>query len=143
METISVDDCAEFQEFSKLLDESISGERTLDDLDQSQVIQEMVHKIGKFKEEMQSSRTTKLWIQYINMVDIFLEFIKAERIGDFKLHLKVVNNMLPYFAASGHIHYMKSVYIYVQSMIQLEETNPDVYAKFCQGYHVVRASGRY
>ena len=85
METISVDDCAEFQEFSKLLDESISGERTLDDLDQSQVIQEMVHKIEKFKEEMQSSRTTKLWIQYINMVDIFLEFMKAERTGNFKL----------------------------------------------------------
>ena len=51
--------------------------------------------------------------------------------------------MLPYWAASGHTLYTKSAYVYVQTMLDLPETHPDVYQKFIKGYHVVRRSERY
>lgn len=44
------------------------------------------------------------------------EFLRAERIGDWKTHLKSVKEMLPYFHASGHFPYAKSAHLYLQDM---------------------------
>jgi hypothetical protein len=52
----------------------------------------------------------------MDMVDILRKFIKAERIGNWSLHLQAVGDMLPLFVASGHNVYTKSAYIYLQSM---------------------------
>ncbi|KAK3747021.1 hypothetical protein QZH41_001488 [Actinostola sp. cb2023] len=79
----------------------------------------------------------------MHMVDILHRFIKAERTGNWELHLQTVYEMLPYFAASGHNQYAKSAYIYLQFMRELEEKHPDVYRNFQEGLHVVRRSDRY
>jgi hypothetical protein len=49
----------------------------------------------------------------------------AERTGSWTGHLAALRKMLPYFAASGHSLYLKSVYIYLQNMLALEKTHPD------------------
>jgi len=51
--------------------------------------------------------------------------------------------MLPFFAASGHNLYAKSAYIYVQQMLQLTDSHPEMFAFFGSGYHVVRRSDHY
>ena len=51
--------------------------------------------------------------------------------------------MLPYFAASDHYLYVKSTYLYLQSMIKLPVTHPFVYGKFLGGFHVLRRSNRF
>ena len=51
------------------------------------------------------SKTATLWIQYMKMVEICLQFLRAERIGDWQLHLDMSQMMLPYFAGLGHYHY--------------------------------------
>ena len=51
--------------------------------------------------------------------------------------------MLPYLAASGHNHYTKCVWIYLQQMSKLEDEHPTVYHHFIQGLHVVRRSNRF
>ena len=51
--------------------------------------------------------------------------------------------MLPYFAAAGHHHYLKSGYMYLQQMCNLNATHPDVYKAFSSGNHVVRRSDIY
>ena len=53
-----------------------------------------------------SNRTAKLWIQYMIMVDIMKKFIRAERLGNWHLHLEATQQMLPYIAASGHNNYI-------------------------------------
>lgn len=53
------------------------------------------------------------------MVSIAKEFIRAERMGDWKAHLKSIREMLPYFHASGHFPYAKSAHLYLQDMLQL------------------------
>ena len=76
------------------------------------------------------------------MVDSLRKFIKAECLGKWDLHLQSLYEMLPYFAASGHRLYLKSVHIYLQKMIKLPEQHPEVYQHFKEGLHVIRRSDR-
>ena len=71
-----------------------------------------------------------LWLQYKKMVEIALSFLKAERTGDWQLHLDMCRQMLPYFASSGHYLYFKSAYLYLQTMYQLPMTHPNLYEHF-------------
>jgi hypothetical protein len=41
------------------------------------------------------------------------------------------------FAAAGHFNYLKSAYLYLQTMINLETTHPLLFRKFEQGFHVI------
>ncbi|WAR22049.1 LOW QUALITY PROTEIN: hypothetical protein MAR_016023 [Mya arenaria] len=50
------------------------------------------------------------------MISILHQFIRAERVGDWNGHLNALRKMLPYFAASGHNLYLKSPYIYLQTI---------------------------
>lgn len=78
----------------------------------------------------------------MEMVRLVRKFIKAERTGNWKLHLQTVLDMLPYFVASSHNNYLKSGYLYVQQMIALGKTNPNVEKLFLSGLHVIRLSDR-
>ena len=104
------------------------------------VITELSDGISEYKDKLCTSRTTIIWFQYLDMVEILSKFIQAERMGNFHLHLQSVKEMSPYFAAAGHHLYTKSAYMYLQSMSKLATTHPNVYQKFLAGYHVVRRS---
>ena len=64
------------------------------------------------------------------MIDILRNFIRAQRSGNWELHLQSLSDMLPYLAASGHNHYTKCVWIYLQQMSKLEDEHPTVYRVF-------------
>ena len=52
--------------------------------------------------------------------------------------------MLNLFAATGHVHYTKSARFYLQQMLDLPISHPEVHNKFVQlGYHVIRRSDRH
>ena len=59
------------------------------------------------------SRTSKMWVDaFIKPVLIMMLYVRAEREGDWPLHLQAVNLMLPYFFASRHINYARyGVYV--------------------------------
>ena len=98
-------------------------------------------KLDDIKQTM-TTRTAMLWLQDLDMVSILQRFIKAERMANWKLHLKTGQNMLPYFAAYGHSLYAKSAYVYLQIMLRRPEAHPDAHRKFMEGYHVVRRGDR-
>jgi len=50
----------------------------------------------------------KLWIQYMDMTDLLHRFLRALKMGDFLLYVGTLQEMLPYFAASGHNNYAKT-----------------------------------
>ncbi|KAJ8881758.1 hypothetical protein PR048_018244 [Dryococelus australis] len=66
----------------------------------------------------------KLWVQYLRQVDILRLFIRAERSGDWELHLQCVRSMLQCLHAAGHIHYAKSSHLYVQQMEEFPSRMP-------------------
>ena len=82
-------------------------------------------------------------------VEICLQFLEAERNGDWQLQLDMSCIMLPYFAASGHYHYQTSVHFYFQTMSvhfyfqtmsQIHMTHPGLHKHFMNGLHVIRRS---
>ena len=76
------------------------------------------------------------------MVDFLRNYIRAERTGNWALHLQTIQNMLPYLAASGHNLYTKSARVYLQQRANLKEEHPDVHQRFEDELHVIRRSDR-
>lgn len=71
-------------------------------------------------EQNNSYPTAKLWIQFMEYVELMNTFISAERTGDFELHLYSLQKMLPIFFACGHINYAKYGTIYYQDLIEFK-----------------------
>ncbi len=126
----------------RLYDRLISATALVDEICSADVMKRIFNNL-KAKKEALTTRTAVLWMQYMEMIDILRKFLKAERTGNWELHLQAIHDMLPYFAASGHNLYAKSAYIYLQMMQSLPNTHPDVYRRFQEGYHVVRRSDRF
>ena len=74
-----------------------------------------------------------------------LNFIRAERTGDWLLHLNSVKAMIPHFHAAGHLPYAKSAHLYLQQMEALPETMPhDEYVLFAEkGFFTVHRSSEF
>ena len=100
---------------------------------------------AKLLELNEKSRTAKLWIQYFQMVDLVKLFVRAERTGNWNLHIYTIKQMMPYFHAAGHFPYAKSAHLYVQLMSDLDsKLSPDDFEKFCKlGYFTIRRSDRF
>ena len=86
------------------------------------------------------SETSKLWLNYQRMLEVAQELIEADRTGSWEMHLHAVSECLPIFAAAGHGNYLKSGYLHLQKMSELESKHPEIYQKFINGFHVVRRS---
>lgn len=78
------------------------------------------------------------------MVSIALDFIRPERLGIFEDHLNAVKRMLPYFHASGRYLYAKSAHLYVQDMIELQNTmDQQNFVNFKNGYFTVKRTDKF
>jgi hypothetical protein len=54
-----------------------------------------------FLDDLARSRSAKLWVDVvIKPVFIMMQYIRAEREGDWPLHLEAVQQMMPYFFAN-------------------------------------------
>ena len=95
--------------------------------------------LTRFKQET-SSKLFKFWDKYIEMILLLLEFIRAEREGDWELHLKVTTKMIPYFFAMDRMNYSRWLPVYIMDMRNLQEKALDVYNEFLRGNHTVSRS---
>ena len=121
---------------------ALDGTSAVEGIDSHVLLEKLAQDLNEEKAHLSGTRTGRLWIQYMAMVDLLRKFIKAERLGKWALHLQSMFDMLPYFAASGHNLYLKSVRLYLQKMSKLEVDHPDVYRHFVNGLHVIRRSDR-
>ena len=63
--------------------------------------------IESLKLKWGGSRTARYWLMFIRFISIMWIFNRAERTGNWELHIEASQDMLPYFAASGHNNYSK------------------------------------
>jgi hypothetical protein len=75
-------------------------------INQSATIRKLKTIVLKNIENNSNCKTGKLWIQLLDMLSIMKNFIKAERMGDWMLHLESTLKM--FFAATGHNKNMKT-----------------------------------
>ena len=95
--------------------------------DSSDMLDEFLEKVSK------ESKTAKLWVEnLIKPVQLMMMFVRAEREGDWPLHLRVVSKMLPYFFAAGHHNYARYATYYMNDMKNLP---PVILARFLKGEH--------
>ena len=103
------------------------------------VLDRIERQLEEEKRKMDGHRTAQLWLQYMDMVDILRRFVRAERTGNWHLHLRTLREMLSFLAAAGHNLYTKSIYIYLLQMQDLPFSHPEVFESFSNGHHVVCA----
>ena len=63
------------------------------------------------------SQTAKHWVNnLIKPVLIIMIYVRAEREGEWALHLHAVEKMILYFSAAGHVNYARYASYYIQCM---------------------------
>jgi hypothetical protein len=118
-----------------------TGERDMDSLLMSDCIGTIADRLKSKECELSShSKTSKLWLNYLQMLGVDRELIEADRTGSWEMHLHAISDCLPIIATAGHPNYLRSGYLYLQKMNSLETENPSVYQKFMSGFHVIRRS---
>ena len=145
LEVVATDLCSrnsDLQEAFVLYENLMTNSLSVHEICQKEVIQKLKEGLKRMVCSLESSKTASLWLQYLEMIDILRNFIRAQRTGKWELYLQSLSDMLPYLAASGHNHYTKCVWIYLQQMSKLEDDNPTLYRHFILGLHVVRRSDR-
>ena len=84
------------------------------------------------------TRTAHLWVDcLIKPVFIILRYVWAVREGDWLLHLKCVEEMMPLFFVAGHFNYACYGLYYLRSMQDMDD---DVKQHFLNGEHVIHLS---
>ena len=97
-----------------VLEKVLNGCMSPRDATREDVFIEVSSQLETHRKPLCGSRTAALWLQYMHMADIMRKSIKAERTGNFKMHLESVKDMLPFLAAAGHNHYTKSSWLYLK-----------------------------
>ena len=76
----------------------------------------------KLEKRANQSRTCKLWLDcLIKPMFIMMVYVRAEREGDWLLHVHSVRQMMPYFIAAGHHNYVRSVLLSIRTVENLPE----------------------
>lgn len=114
-------------EAAVLYEKLMQGSMTADQVCQADVMTRIDNSSQRNAKSMKSSRTSTLWLQYMDMIDILRRYIRAERTGNWEFHLQAVSEMLPYLAASRHNHHTKYAWVYLQQMSNMQDEHPDVY----------------
>ena len=84
----------------------------------------------------EESPTSKLWVDnLIRPVFYMMLFVRAEREGDWPLHLYVISKMTPYFFAAGHQNYARYGLYCLHDMKKLPAP---ILNEFMQGEHAAR-----
>ena len=91
-------------EIASLLDNTMSNAVDVSNtIDNNTIILDIQNRMATFKSQLEQSKTARLWLMFMEMVSIMCKHIKAQRSGNWILHLESVSEMLPYFGASGII----------------------------------------
>lgn len=100
---------------------------------------EMQDKFQEFKSaKCEKSETFGYWNKFVHMVYLVRNLIRADREGDWNLHLQSVHAVLPLFAVCDRTNYIRWASMYLEEMLKLPDTAPEVYNNFLEGKFVVK-----
>ena len=137
--------CKEANQIQKLYEGARQGSETIESFVESKPLQAFTNTLEDEKVILSTkSRTSKLWVQYLDYIKIVKIFILAERTGNLHLHLVTMEQMINLFAGTGHVHSAKSSRLYLQLMMDLQNDFPWLYKEFTNhGFNTVLRSERY
>ena len=90
---------------------------------------------------MNEKANESLMFHYWNMIFdlqvLILQFLRSERERNFNLYVDVLNSSMKYIFVFNHHNYARWLSLYVDDLLKLEYTCPDVYKEFCNGHFVI------
>lgn len=75
----------------------------------------------------------KFWTQFISMMEVVFDLLRADREGLWGLHLDAVQRALYLFAAFDSTNYLRWCSVYLEDMRHLPNTAPSVHEEFSKG----------
>ena len=90
------------------------------------------------QEKCNQFQTFAFWINYLNMVDLFLNFVCSTRIGDWVLHFQSSAEMIPRYFEYYHLNYARYLPVYLYEMLAVPDTCPLVVKHLAAGDFVVQ-----
>ncbi|KAG1689631.1 hypothetical protein GQR58_007712 [Nymphon striatum] len=94
----------------------------------------IISMLKAFDDEQVQRPQFAFWLVYMEMVSILLNFIRAEREGNWELHLESFKRMLPWFAVYNHTNYARWGPVYLADMCQLPSRD-EARDKWCLAYN--------
>ncbi|KAK3928365.1 Protein lin-54-like protein [Frankliniella fusca] len=90
--------------------------------------------------EEEVGKTGMLWLLYLRLMEYLHFFIRAERTGDWNLHIAALKLMLPVFPAAGHLNYAKSAPLHLKIAESLPNIlSEDEYLAFVTNFSIRRS----
>ena len=86
------------------------------------------------------SELFKYWNNFLILTSLMNDLIRADRIGDWKLHIKTVHKLQPIFHVMSRSNYARWSAVYLEDMMVLEKKAPEVYEQFLKGRFTVKRS---
>ena len=77
-----------------------------------------------------SDQLAQFWMTYIDMVEVLLGLLRADREGDWNLHLTCIRRVLPWCFALDKVNYARYLPVYYAHMTQLEHSCPGLFQHF-------------
>ena len=126
------------QKFSSGGDNCVESVAMLEEL----TADHLLPQIKRFEEwGSNQSPTFRFWVMFLRAVSVMLMNIRAEREGDWPMHLQSVYCMLPYFFVCNRTNYARWAPVYLLDMLALPA---EVEAAFQSGDFAVRETpGRF
>ena len=90
----------------------------------------------------QESQRAYFWYEFIQLMEILKDLVRADYEGNWSLHLHTAQRLLSLFAVFDKTNYLHWCSLYLEDILTVEETAPDVHSKFCEGYFVVKRTPR-
>ena len=78
-------------------------------------------------------KLAKLWISFLEMIEVLLNLIYAIRSGNWNLYIKTVRSTLPWFFAYGRQNYSRYFKAYYYDLAFLNISHPEIYREFPNG----------
>ena len=128
----------EFRE--KVYGHSNVMESEVDKLNEAVKDSQLIMRLEEFDELCKENSNYAFWMTYMSMIRILLDFIRAEREGNWQLYLEAFTAMLPWLTAYDHLNYARWGPVYLTEMLSLESKAPSVYHEFMNGNFVVKRS---
>ena len=93
------------------------------------------------KQGCQESENFAYWYKFITYAGLARDMVRADREGDWQLHLLTVQNVLPLFAVFDKVNYLRWCSVYIEDMRQLPHKAPEIWEAFMDGRFVVKRKG--
>ena len=83
----------DIMQVSKVYDNVLLSEMSIEEACSLPVLSNIFHKITEARKQFQHYRTANLWLQYMDLIQILRNHIRAERTGNWKLYLESLVDM--------------------------------------------------